>query len=528
MSFEPTSEQAAAVEMFRRGQTMVIEAGAGTGKTSTLRLIAEAAPNKRVQYVAFNKAIVTDASASMPAHVTCSTAHSLAYRAVGAQYGHRLRGSRRVRSTEIARRLGIDPLTIRVGTDARHLSPAYLAGLAMRAVGRFCQTADAAPSAQHVPYVLGIDLPTPGVNGAAPRPGWANNREVARHIEPALRRAWADLSDLNGSLPFKHEHYLKLWQLSRPRIAADVILFDEAQDANPVMAAVVADQDHAQVVYVGDSQQAIYEWTGAVNALANFAADARTFLTMSFRFGPEVAAMANDVLSRIDGADLRLIGAGPAGVVGPAADPDVVLCRTNAVAVDAILRAKAAGRRPHLVGGGAEVLAFAKGAQSLMDEGWTAHPELACFTGWAEVLDYVANDEQGGDLQLLVNLVEKFGVATIEQALNQMPPEDRADLIISTAHKAKGRQWGSVALAGDFPSGVGKDGQPVVPSPAELRLLYVAVTRAQRELDITACGLLAGETEASAPVPAVTSGAAGLSDREAALALTERYAGRPA
>lgn len=499
----PTDEQVAAVELFGQGRTMVIEAGAGTGKTSTLRLIAEAAPAKRIQYLAFNKAIVTDAAGSMPPNVTASTAHSLAYRAVGAQFGHRLRGSRRMRSMEIARLLGVDPLAIDCGGRSKYMAAGFLAGLAMRAIERFCQTADLVPSAAHVPYIDGIDVPVAGPNDTMRR-GWANNREVAKHLEPALRRAWMDLSQLNGVLPFKHSHYLKLWQLSRPRIHADVILFDEAQDANPVMAAVVGDQPHAQVVYVGDSQQAIYEWTGAVNALAGFAADDRSMLTRSFRFGPEVASVANDVLGRIPGADLRLVGAGSAGVVGPVAEPDVVLCRTNAAAVDRMLLAQQAGLQPHLVGGGSEVVTFAKAAQELMDEGRTYHPELACFDGWTEVLDYVENDAQGGELNLLVGLVEKYGVPTILLALDYMPTEDRADLIVSTAHKAKGRQWGSVALAGDFPTGKHpKTGEPVEPDVSELRLLYVAVTRAQRELDISACGLLA---DVAAPLPSVAPG----------------------
>lgn len=491
----PTSEQTAAVDLFLTGRTMVIEAGAGTGKTSTLRLIAESAPAKRIQYLAFNKAIVTDAAGSMPKNVTCSTAHSLAYRAVGAQYGHRLRGSRRMRSMEIARLIGVDPISIDYGGTAKYMAAGFLGGLAMRAIERFCQTADPTPSAQHVPYIDGIDLPVAGPDGL--RRGWANNREIAKHLEPALRRAWLDISSLNGTLPFKHSHYLKLWQLSRPRIHADVILFDEAQDASPVMAAVVEDQPHAQVIYVGDSQQAIFEWTGAVNALAGFASDDRSILTMSFRFGPEVAAVANDVLGRIEGADLRLVGAGSAGVVGPVAEPDVVLCRTNAAAVDRMLIAQQAGQAPHLVGGGSEVVSFAKAARELMNEGRTSHPELACFDGWTEVLDYVENDAQGGELNLLVGLVEKYGVDTILLALDYMPTEDSADLIVSTAHKAKGRQWGSVALAGDFPTGVHpKTGEPVTPETSELRLLYVAVTRAMRELDISACGLLSG-----APLP---------------------------
>ena len=51
------------------------------------------------------------------------------------------------------------------------------------------------------------------------------------------------------------------------------MLFDEAQDANPVIAAIVAAQEHAQLVYVGDSQQQIYEFTGARNAIENIKAE---------------------------------------------------------------------------------------------------------------------------------------------------------------------------------------------------------------------------------------------------------------
>lgn len=495
--FTPTDEQQAALVIFARGQSMVIEAGAGTGKTSTLRLLAASTP-RPVQYVAFNKAIVTEAEASMPANVRCNTAHSLAYRAVGKTFAARLRSSRRMRSMDIARLLGIDPLVIPVNGEARRLSPGFLAGLAMAAVGRFCQTADAAPGAAHVPYVDGIDVPVAGPGGTERR-GWANNREVARWIEPALRKAWADIAKPSGVLPFKHDHYLKLWQLSGPTIPADVILFDEAQDANPTLAAVIAAQTHAQVVYVGDSQQAIYEWTGAVNALAGFAAEARAMLTSSFRFGPEIAGEANRVLSMIPGADLRLVGAGGPGQVAPVSKPDVILCRTNAKAVEEALAARQAGRRPHVVGGGVEILRFARAARDLMEGRRTEHPDLACFDTWLEVVEYVATDEQGGDLALGVNLVDKYGVEGIEAALANMPAETSADIVISTAHKAKGRQWGAVSLATDFPTGRNrKTGEPEIPSPAELRLLYVAVTRAQRALDVAGCGLLADGPESGA------------------------------
>jgi hypothetical protein len=478
--FTPTAEQEIAREAFATGRSLAIEAGAGAGKTATLVLLAKdaEAAGRRGQYIAFNRAIVTEAGAKMPANVACNTAHSLAYRAImpNTRFPERLRNARRMKSTELADALRLDAIEVTVQDgNTKKLARTFLAGLVMRGVTRFCQSADAQPDWFHVPYVDGLDIP-PGNN--------ENNRQVARALVPAMRRAWADLSSEQGSLPFKHDHYLKLWQLSSPRINAKFILFDEAQDANPVLMDVVRQQERfgTQLVWVGDSQQQIYTFTGAVNALQQVGAEQTAFLTRSFRFGPAVADVANDVLAMIPDAELRLSGTESIpSRVGPVADPSVILCRTNARAVRHLLQAIEAGQRPHIVGGGKDVLDFAKAARDLMNEGWTSHPELACFDSWDEVQLYVQQDEQGGDLRLLVSLIDEFSVDVIIDALGNMPREDAADVVLSTAHKAKGREWDRVQIADDFPA---------EPKGEELRLLYVAVTRARLALDISAVEIL--------------------------------------
>jgi superfamily I DNA/RNA helicase len=257
-----------------------------------------------------------------------------------------------------------------------------------------------------------------------------------------------------------------------------------------------------QLVFVGDTQQQIYEWRGAVNALARIEDAERTLLTLSFRFGPEVAAVANGCLERV-GADLRIEGAGRPGYVREIAQPRAVLCRSNAEALSRVLQALEDGRRPYLVGEGRELVAFAKAVNDLRTNGWTSHPELACFTSWGQVQDYVATDPQGSELALLVKLVEQYGTDTIIEALSNQVPEDQCDLVISTAHKAKGCQWPTVQLASDFPE-PSADGLDV----SEWRLLYVAVTRAQEGLDITGVAALNadGPGAADATVPADLAG----------------------
>src|SRR5215831_20059588 len=102
----PTLEQQAIVDAFAFGHDLVIEAGAGTGKTSTLEMIAASTPESGV-YLAYNKAIAGDARLRFPSNVECRTAHAFAFAAVGKQMGHRL-SAPRMTARDTARILGIN------------------------------------------------------------------------------------------------------------------------------------------------------------------------------------------------------------------------------------------------------------------------------------------------------------------------------------------------------------------------------------------------------------------------------------
>jgi superfamily I DNA/RNA helicase len=472
--FTPTDEQRAVIDLAGEGTNIAIQAGAGTGKTSTLILVAEAMPTKRIQYVAFNKAIVTEAGGKFPDNVNCSTAHALAYRAIVAgnrTLQRRLQSSERMPSWDQAKIMGLPKGGTQVGD--KHLRDSQLAGIVNRAVTKFCQSGDPEITERHFPYIDGIDEPDEFGQRT-----YRNNNAARAYLLPFARRTWADLTSESGRLPFKHEHYLKMWQLSGPTIPADVILFDEAQDANPVMVAIVAAQTHAQIIWVGDSQQQIYSFTGAINALDNVPRDRQAFLTQSFRFGPAIAEHANTILDELN-ADLRLKGTPTIeSTVGMIDSPNAFLTRTNAAAIMQVLSAQQAGTKVHLVGDGKEFLAFARAAEKLMAGKRVEHPDLACFDSWAAVLEYVQTDEQGEELRLNVKLVTEFGTAVIIAALSGTVRESDADLIVSTAHKSKGREWSKVTLGPDFPPREKAHDE-------ERRLLYVACTRAMHALDVT-------------------------------------------
>lgn len=475
LGFAPTAEQAHAVDLARRGDHLAIEAYAGAGKTSTLRLVADALAPKRGMLLAFNRKIVDDAKRSFGPNTACSTVHSVAFRAYGTRYSHRLNAPR-MKGWEIAKRLGCDDLVLRMdGLPPKRFPRDKVASLAMATVRSFCQSIDDEIGERHVP------MPRAAKHDPDLK---ALYRQIATVVAPIARKAWADLCRTDGVLPYSHDVYAKNWMMTRPKLQTDFLLMDESQDLDATMFQLAEDQrSHAQVVYVGDRFQSVYQWRGAVNAMTLADVEERCWLTHSFRFGAEVAEVANEVLDML-GAAHPLVGGGKPGRVGGIDKPDLLLARTNATAVLHALREIEHGGRPFIVGGADDVVSFARGAQQLQDGRPSSHPDLWCFDSWGEVQMYASSDELGADLALLVKLVDQFGAQVIVDALGSMGDERHATLVLSTAHKFKGAESPAVKLADDFPA------DAVEMPPEEGNLLYVAVTRAQRELDVSAVGAL--------------------------------------
>lgn len=466
--FPPTAEQQAAVDAFVTGGTVAITAGAGAGKTSTLRLVAESRPRRRGLYVAFNKAVQLEAEASFPANVTAKTAHALAYRSHGAPLRGRMQGPR-MSSATVAQALALrSPVMMETDDGRAAVQPAQQAALAMGVVARYCRSADRRIDAQHF-------VPPEGTDGV-------DLSELRHAVVAAATRAWTDLSSRSGRLKPTHDHYLKQWALTDPELAFDFILYDEAQDADRCIAGVLLGQG-AQLVAVGDRAQALYQWRGNADILSTLAADHRVSLTQSWRFGPAVASEANLWLAVL-GDDLRITGApGRSSRLAPLATPDAVLCRTNAGAVRTVMEAHDAGRKPALVGGGGEIMRLAEAAQRLQAGQPSGHPELVAFDTWGAVVDYARNDPAGTDLAIAVKLIERFGAKEVIAAIGGAIPEAYADLVVSTVHKAKGREWDEVRVGADFGGPTERDGEAGRVSSAEAMLGYVAVTRARLVLD---------------------------------------------
>lgn len=508
-----SDEQRRAVDLASTRHDGAIVARAGSGKTYTLRAVAQRTAPRPTVLLAFNRAIAAEARASFPAHVRTTTLHALAFRSVVAP-------DARMRAKLAAATGG---RTGAAWVDLAQLDPRDPAVNghveALRALSsRFTASADDVPHDDHLPGALRTRLvATLGKERAAERTRWLVRR---------VRRAWERMADPDDPAALDHDGYLKLFDLRGTRIEAEQLLVDEAQDLAPVMLSIVQRQRAARLL-VGDPAQRIYGWRGAVDAMAA-SGYPEVRLTRSFRFGPEIAEAARRVL-HVLAPGSRLEGVGPPGDVslepiGRGASR-AVLCRTNLGVIEATLAFADEG--VHVVGGLDATVASLRSAHALwartrgghggrgaggaggrgggdgcrgtsparartrLNDGKSDAATPPGFASWDELVE--AAEVQGGALRTLRRLVETHGdqvPSLCSSLLDASRASERdARVILSTVHRAKGREWDHVELWSDLPR-VAMDAGALARAPdpeaarAELNLLYVAVTRARRTLSL--------------------------------------------
>lgn len=462
--FPPTPEQEAAVDLFLTGESMKISAFAGAGKTSTLKLLSATAPDERGLYLAFNKSIATEARSTFASRTDCRTTHSAALQDLRSKYAFT---KDKWFNSLNARQLTAAWKIERYKAGPTALEPDMIAFLVLSTVRKFCQSSDDTLLPEHV-QLVGRALGLPPTAKSA----------LVEHIWSLSMRLWAEMISEKSDIPLGHDGYLKLWSLSKPVLAYDFILLDEAQDTNPAVLSVMRLQK-CQTIYVGDKHQQIYEWRGAENAMETIATSHEAHLTMSFRFGPQLAKEAGRILTAL-GETHKLQG-NPRirTAVESVGQTKAVLTRTNAMLFREVIAALVENQKPHIVGGTKEMKSLLEDVDKLQAGHPGSHPDFFGFYNWREVEEF-AQGPEGEHLLAFVNLVNQIGRSALWRAvLSAVDDEADADVIISTAHKAKGREWDSVRIADDFAFAQSETGR--IPY-SEARLFYVAITRAQKKL----------------------------------------------
>ncbi len=472
MEFKPSPEQEAALERYRGGEDMKLVAVAGAGKTTTLRLMAESDPKRRVLYLAFNRSVKEEAERKFPGNVDVKTLHGLAF-------GKVVRGRDTLEAKFRAGEGQVRPYHV---LEALNLRDPILALVIRDTLGRFIRSGEARPKEEHIPveYRAKRKLLDPR--------RWPGE---AKFILRATKRLWKKMKDPEDPFPISHDGYVRIWVEGGGNLRGwDGVLVDEAQDLDPLFLSLLeGHKGLLQRVYVGDPRQQIYGWRGAVNAMDRLDAPASA-LTWSFRFGDTLGEAVRLLTARSTGGPIPVVGKAPWETrvdLGLPELPFTVLTRTNAGAIRAVvLHHDLHGGRVHVVGGVEELCWLLEDIGALKEGGERPkpHPELMGVRTWEELEELAGVSPQVKVLLELVKGTDPYGLA--DYLRRTQVPAHEARLVVSTAHKAKGREWDRVLLWDDFPAwweerrtlfGVELD-------PEEENLFYVAMTRARRHLSL--------------------------------------------
>lgn len=462
----PTLEQENAIAHAIKLENYKIIAYAGTGKTATLVMISHVLGNlydKKGLYLAFNKSIAVEAQEKFSKKVLCKTFHALAFANVPKFLSSKIK-NQRMYPKELAKRYGLRDENIKYGTDylntvkdcskekynqirakgsSRFVSAQFKMQMINDAISNFCKSDSQQVLVEHFKKLNWLDDET--------------YERFANSLLPTAIQHWNALI-ADNDLNIQHDVYVKFWALTKPKINGfDYIMMDESQDMDMLMATLLANQD-IPVFYVGDSNQQIYAWRGAVNTLKDLKLP-EVRLTKSFRFGEQIAHHANLILALL-GETLPLIGHKPVPskviVDHPNSVPvDAILCRTNKGAFYELVNQSNAfpDRKFALLADVAEIHNWMTGARSLMKGEPVYHPDLVCFASWVDVIEYSELNKADNEFQYMVRLLDQFDndFDAVFNVLDMISTDVKsADCVICTVHKAKGLEWDNVLISDDF------------------------------------------------------------------------------
>ncbi len=469
-----------------------VNAVAGSGKTSTMIAYAASLPaSTRILYLAFNRSVKMEAAERFKSerlkNVRVETAHSLAYRRVVHYHGYKVRTTG-YKSHELVPLLGI-----RAGSEP--LLEYILANHIMRLVAMFCNST--ANEVNELDYLSTIA-------------DEQSRTFASQHRGTIYQLARIFLAKMNaGDIEITHDFYLKKFQLSRPQLPFDVILFDEGQDASAVMLDIFMQQSCTKVI-VGDTHQQIYAWRFAVNSLQKTSFPT-LHLSRSFRFGTEVASLAKHVLGwkKHIQKETEVLVEGVANHDNQAVSSRATIARTN---LGLLLRAidfiEKHPRKKLWFEGNVHSYTYADEGASLYDilnlynEEFRRirDPLIKNMKSLEDLEEYI---DKTGDVQLsmMLEIVTEYGnriPGLIRQLKDQqVTPDDRdtADRIFSTVHRCKGMEYDDVYLVNDFMTEerlldtIEEYGETNIDRERlneEINLVYVAVTRARKKLRVPA------------------------------------------
>lgn len=472
--FNPTNEQIEILEAFNANRVLKVNAVAGSGKSTTLRYLADNC-NKPSLYLCFNKGVADEASEKFPSHVECRTIHSLAYPVYGRMLQHKLKRPlgkyKNVAGTpsEITQFYGVKDFY----TEEGNITANTISTFAKQVVLRYQRSAD-----EQITKFL---LPIHDIDVIAKNHPSLNKKAFGTEVMKLAIKLWEDRVDPSSEVLADFDTFLKLFQLSKPVLNYEVLYLDEAQDSNPTTLDIVKRQVHAKVVYVGDTYQSIYQWRGAVNAMEEIIAPTKV-LSKSFRYGQAIADIAKWVIDDvIDVKGHESIGSKVINSFDDIGNNKYTcIFRTNAELLHHAVKLVKEGKNIYVDIDTRNFIKKIESAENLFQGKLkeVKHEDITMYSTWSDLIEGAEDDPE---LKRVSRIVETRQTFNFIKALTSVEKKTtNADIILTTAHKSKGMEWEYVVLADDF----NMDSVIESKNQADINLFYVACTRAINVLQL--------------------------------------------
>lgn len=474
----PSPQQRAIIEAFGDTRSIVVNALAGTGKTTTIAQAVANAPELRggvVLALAFNKHAADDLARKLPPGAQAATLHSLGLR--------------------ILRDAGF-----RSGVDGRHayrdadraVDEMYAPRAITRQVARLVASAASAAKVrlwQPDAIEAGIRAIGLEITEAMEQAGWGVPR-LATATRRALDHAAARVAD-DAGLTFDDMVWAPIiLGLARPHV--DLVIVDEAQDLNASRLDLAARVCRGRFVAVGDENQSIYRWNGAIPAALDRVVErfdaVRLPLTVTWRCAADIVEVARSVVPTYEARPGAPRGEVVRGEVADAQPGELLLARTNAAVMRSALSLIRRQRPAAVVGKDVQdrLLQLLNGAA----EGAGSHASVqrviglanrlaedAALRAEAESMDTLAAEIR--DMAATLDVVAE-GLPTVEAVATRIrhvirSMRDPDAVSCMTVHKAKGAEAEGVTVVADSLRGAERLSE-------EGCVTYVALSRAKSRM----------------------------------------------
>ena len=300
-----------------------------------------------------------------------------------------------------------------------------------------------------------------------------------------------------------HDYYLKKFQIEEgPTNKYDIVMVDEAQDSNGVLIDILDKKfPKAKKIIVGDTYQQIYSWRGAINSLEyflKFEGAKRYDLTNSYRIGRELGSFCTEVTELRDNKGLNIKGnnknqkiVGFEEVLKSDDEKTTILFRKNLNMVNYALGSdkKILFLKEFNMEKIRDFLRFKEGKKEEITE---LH-YLKRYKDYNQLEEFLDKDlESNSEILMYRNLVNAYP-ENLEELLDKLEDRIISDkelekyasdevVILGTIHSSKGKEFKKLIIYIDILENMMSGFLNIDELKEEINLFYVALTRSEGKL----------------------------------------------